>query len=308
MDENKKDDLFEANEQENDSESELERAARDREAAKDAARERQRREDEYGYSDMKETYEPDIHDVSGPPVPKLNLGKILKYVAIGLVLLVYMLIFVRIYYQNDTGLKSTSALIANSQTVKAYNSALEKREPFKVYSHPLSSHYSVLSVDENGNPVETTNIVYDNYSQSKEFYGMLQVSNFLYYETSEQVVITVRYNREAVKTLKSLYKTDTLPSEPFFFTLDDGKSFYDSYSYTCDSRFTYTYRRLIFNGVSLDDIEKLSLNVYYSDDVSQSAPLDFFLIYHKSTPLTEVTKGKEALSGVSKDIVNISKD
>ncbi len=272
--------------------NELESAAKEHESSKEAARIKEERENEHRYSETHESYTPD-EDKEIPDyyaAPKISIGKILKYVVIGLVILIYGLIFYRMYLQNNSGVEIVSQLIANSETVKAYNNCLDEGESFDVFYQEFTSYSKVLETDENKRPTKTTNIIHHEYSQSKTYYGMFSISNFLYYEDSNQVVITLRYNRNAVKTLKEEYKVSSLPSEPFFFTLDDGKKFYDSYYYLQDKKFTYNYRRLIFDGVTLDDISKLSLNIYYIADCDDyTDTLESMQIYDSNIPMKKVS-------------------
>ena len=260
-------------------------------AAKEAARIKEERELEGGYSTTHESYVPDtekeIPDYYASP--KVSIRKILKYVVIGLVIAVYALIFYRIYLQNNSGVKIVNQLISNTETVKAFRDTYEKGESFDVYSQNLTSYTLVLETDADKKPTKTTNIIYNEYSQSKNYYGTFYVTGFLYYEDSEQVVITLRYNRSALNALKEDYKLSDIPSEPFFFTLDDGKQFYDEYEYVSDKKFTYYYRRIIFNSVSLEDIKSLSLNIYYvGDSEDYYAPLDYIPIYDSRVPLEKV--------------------
>ena len=273
-----------------------------------AAKSREERNKSGEYSDMKETYTPDIHELPDyDKPPKLSLGKILKYIVIGLVVLVYALLMMRVYLNNDTGVALNKKLIANDKTVEAYNNALNGGDgEFTVWAQSMGSYTMTLTTDKNGRPDETRRVSHSKYSESKEFRGMIMVSNFLYYEDAHQVVITVRFNRASIEALKEVTKLESVFAEPYLYALTDGKKLYTDYDYVTYKRFTYNYRRIIFNDVDLKDVSQLSLNVYcnYGTGTELSNPLDIIDAYDKNIPMKEKKYKNDTFTAKTNGIVD----
>ena len=83
---------------------------------------------------------------------------------------------------------------------------------------------------------------------------------------------------------------------------DDTGNLYATYEYISDSVFVYSFRRLVFDGVSLNDCNALKLEVYYSGYVnyeSSSAPLNIVTVYTKEQGLVPYTPKKGELSATA---------
>ena len=140
----------------------------------------------------------------------------------------------------------------------------------------------------------------DNLSKDGKF-----MASYVYYvkETGE-FQITLRYNNSTLKKLAADYSLDSLPeNEPFVFTLtDQNGKVYTEYEYSVDKKNLYNYRKLIFKGIDMapltvkpadpdrgdDEINrekeekakvKLTLKVFYADDVLFSAPYSELTVF-----------------------------
>ncbi len=199
---------------------------------------------------------------------KSKIGKILRLAALSLAVLVYGLIFFRIFIKSDP--ESAKMFLWTDTAVQAYK---DSSDTFGAYTQKLSTYQRQTGTDENGIP-EYTTVSYNDITSD----GSFHVSNMIYVSSTKELTVTVRYNRTAVDALKSAYNLDSLPSgELFFFALEgvgaDGSEYAYEYRYTSSARFTYEYRRLVFSNVVLPDDGVVYLNVYYVDDVTLSSPL-----------------------------------
>ncbi len=97
--------------------------------------------------------------------------------------------------------------------------------------------------------------------------GMFSVSMITYCEEISQLQVTVRYNNRVLNYLEEKYPGAKEADEPYRFVLrDDKDKLYTSYSYSSAGRFGYTYRHIIFDGVTLTDVSAIYLDVHYSGD------------------------------------------
>ncbi len=134
--------------------------------------------------------------------------------------------------------KSMKEMIWTESTVSAYEQA---GEAFKV-EHILCS---------------------DSFSDD----GMFSVSQITYCETAKQLQVTLRYNDRSMAYLLEDYPEADKAPETYRFTLRDDKDVrYTSYLYSSDAKNGYTYRHLIFDGVTLTNVSAVYLDVYYSGD------------------------------------------
>lgn len=203
----------------------------------------------------------------GSHKPKSRVGKILRWAGLAIVLLVYVLLFFRIYIKGNP--KSASEFLWTPEAVAAYK--LEG-ENFVVKTQKIESYNKILGYDENNVPI-VERVIYNDITGD----GSFQISELMYVPSTKEVQVTLRFNRSSLDKLKDEYKLSERPDgEIFFFALDslDG-NYYTDYSYTASKRFTYEYRRLVFKNVDLDAAELMYLNIYYIDDVRLASPLTF---------------------------------
>lgn len=199
--------------------------------------------------------------------PKSKVGKILRWIGIALILLVYGLLMFRIFIKGDP--KSAGKFIWTSDTVAAYQ---QNTSSFTAKTQEIQSFsFATGEKDEQGNDKYESR-TYNNITSG----GSFQISNLIYVPETGELQITVRFNRASVEKVQELYNLPEKPDgEIYFFALSDGDKYYTDYSYVATKRFTYQYRRLVFSGVDLTDTETLDLNIYYIDNVSLGTPLVF---------------------------------
>ena len=176
-----------------------------------------------------------------------SVGKLLKYIAYALIVLVYALLFFRIFISNDTSL--AKSFVWTEKSVAAY----DEKGGISVYSQELKGY---TLYDENGEVSETVS-----YSELSED-GLFKISNFMYVKDTREVIITLRYNDTCEKTYSEKYSLDPNSTELFVFELRGGEKTYSDYVYLTDERFVYHYRRLVFSDVDIENAKLLSLVGY----------------------------------------------
>lgn len=203
----------------------------------------------------------------GEQKPKSPVGKIIKWVGLALVVLVYGLIFFRIFIKENPS--DAGAFIWTKDTVAAYQ---KDSAGFSVKSQKIQSYNKVLGKDDNGAPI-AQRVIYNDITSD----GCFKISDLIYVPASGELQVTLRFNREALKKLKERYALSEDPTgEIFFFALEGvGEDYITDYSYTVSKRFTYEYRRLVFRNVDLSSADLVYLNIYYIEDVHLDQPLTF---------------------------------
>ncbi len=103
----------------------------------------------------------------------------------------------------------------------------------------------------------------DSFSQD----NMFSVDQITYCESAKQLQVTLRYNDRSMSYLLKDYPDADKAEETYRFLLRDDKDVrYTEYLYSSDKKSGYTYRHLIFDGVTLTDVSAMYLDVYYSGD------------------------------------------
>jgi len=104
--------------------------------------------------------------------------------------------------------------------------------------------------------------------------GMFSVYTIIYIPELQQIQFTVRYNNRTLNYLEQDYPdAKDQAGELYRFLLrDDHGTKYTEYSYTQDEKMGYTYRRLIFSGVSFTDVSAMYVDVYYAGDFDIENP------------------------------------
>lgn len=100
--------------------------------------------------------------------------------------------------------------------------------------------------------------------------SMFSVDMITYAPSIGQLQFTVRYNNRVERYLENDYPGATAAvgdGETYVFVLKDNLgNVYTDYTYTKDSRSGYTYRHLIFDNVSVEDVTEITVHVYYIGD------------------------------------------
>lgn len=218
----------------------------------------------------------DEQEYGYPEQPGITPGKvikfILKFIAIGLIVLVYALLFWRIY---------------TSKTPKNIKKFLFTQDAFDVCS---SSPDSVSFWTRGDGTVWSFTP-----DRPEDSDGSFTAEGILYADGLSILEMTIRYNNSTVKYLTEDYRLDEKPQgEPFIFILEDNAgNTYSDYVYAPFARSLYNYRRLIFKNVDLTDVTSLRLNVYYVGDVSLSSPYRYLDVYSTAQPISAFPeKGK----------------
>lgn len=101
--------------------------------------------------------------------------------------------------------------------------------------------------------------------------NMYSINQITYTDGIGQLQATVRYNERALKYVMQDKGLESLPdSEIFVFKLRDNFGrVYTDYSYTVAARSGYGYRHVIFDGVDMEDVTQLTLEIYYIGDVGE---------------------------------------
>lgn len=110
---------------------------------------------------------------------------------------------------------------------------------------------------------------------------MFAISNIYHTPASSQIQVSVRYNNRSLNYLKEDYPNKALPEgEIYVFVLRDnfGKT-YSDYSYTKFDKSSYTYRKLIFDSVDMEDVSALYLDIYYIGDVRSDSERGTLNVY-----------------------------
>ncbi|MBE6608098.1 MAG: hypothetical protein E7633_06055 [Ruminococcaceae bacterium] len=217
---------------------------------------------------------------------RFTFGKLLKYIVIALIVLVYVLMFFRIGISNDT--KLAKSFIWTEASVSAYNDKGITVLSQELETYPLT--------DEDGNVLEM--VTFDELSSD----GYFKVSNFMYVKETKEVIITLRYNDTCEELYSEKYNVDTSSGELFVFTLTGGANRYTEYTYVTDSRFTYHYRRLIFTGVELSELGTMSIQAYCVGNLDYESPACDMTIYDSHIPTKKVDLDDYLPAKVNPDI------
>ena len=124
--------------------------------------------------------------------------------------------------------------------------------------------------------------------------SMFSVSMITYAPQIKQLQVTLRYNNRALKYLKNEYpEAGSGDGEIYTFALRDNNGVrYSAYSYTKAEKTGYTYRRLIFENVSLTDVSEMKLLVFYSGQESKENPRHTLYVYRYDFAKNDYDHGK----------------
>ena len=133
--------------------------------------------------------------------------------------------------------------------------------------------------------------------------GYYSLSDAAFCPGAGEVQFVFRYNtRSTVNALKDAYRLDKLPDgELFIFILhDDCGNTYTSYRYASASRTMNEFRRVIFDGVSFENVHAFTVDIYYRLDVSDESPMGAtFTLWNEKLPFDESRPAKVKPSTLS---------
>ena len=168
-----------------------------------------------------------------------TIGRILKYTVFALILFVYVFLMFRMCGVSDS--KTMSEFIWNEESVTAYN------------NNPGSFKITIVNKKDSALTSD----------------GKFAVSN-IHITGTGQIQFTIRYNNSTVKQIIKDYKLETEPvGEPFIYILTNtntGETF-RSYQYVAEKKLIYNYRKIIFDGIDLNE-KNYCVDIYYCADVN----------------------------------------
>lgn len=181
---------------------------------------------------------------------------VLKFIGFSLVLFIYLFFFLRICSSGDTQI--AKRLIWTETMIAAYQNDPDN---FSVYELEVPSY-----ITEN---------------------GYFAASNVRYVEATGGIQVTIRYNNSTLNALQTELKIEEITSsEPFVFALKDNNgNIYTDYQYLTDEKWMYNYRRLVFEGVKMQDVSSLTVHIYFRDgfDYDYDAKSNAIDIYQEPT-------------------------
>ena len=263
----------------------------------DAIRHRAEQRDEYKEPQKEETKHEE-KDLSYVDENKITVGLIVKYIAIALIILIFAILIYRIASQkkmyNEDFIWTNEALSVYKETGK-----------LTVWVQEMSSYRVTTKFDEEYNPIDSIEFVYAPYSnpnpnlKNEDFEGSFMIGYPMYIEETKQLIVTFRVNRTAKKALMEHYSLDYEPTgDVYRFLLSDGKNAYTDYEYITFSKNSYYYYRLVFNGVTYDNltgykdinqsqITELDLSVFFKYKFNENSPIVTMTVANSYCPIEE---------------------
>jgi hypothetical protein len=121
----------------------------------------------------------------------------------------------------------------------------------------------------------------------------MRVTNIRYAPEAGQFQVTLRWNQNAEEDVLDSYDQEALPKGEifYFFLTDDKGNTYGDVSYIKGSRYIYTFRRLLFDGIDFSKINELYLNIYYTGYPS-AEPYEQMIVYDKYIESAEINVKK----------------
>jgi hypothetical protein len=185
------------------------------------------------------------------PVKGFTVGKLLKYLLIAVILLVYGIFMLRICTMGNP--TTMDQYVWTESTVQLYKTYQDKFAVEKVNEETLS--YQYITTD-----------------------GKFAINSIFVTETGNgkaQVQFTIRYNNSTLEALRKDYNLIENPTgEPFVYILNDiNGNIYRKYQFTTDTKSVYNYRHIIFedvdiSGMDYTDLFYINLDIYYIEDVN----------------------------------------
>ena len=176
-----------------------------------------------------------------------RFGKILRYVLFALLCLVLGIILVRVIISSDESMLKT---ITPTDEAKAAFAALPEGEAFAV-THGVPYQVSQKIHDKVGYEIPWR----EGEEDREERDGYFTAYGFVYIPSAKQLQVVVRYNNAILRN------PGTAQGDDFRFTLwcEETDTEIAASSVETAAKWMYQYRRLVFDGVELNDHETLWL-------------------------------------------------
>ena len=162
------------------------------------------------------------YDIEEPKKRGFTVGKLLKWAAVALIAVVYIILIARCTMYGDD--KIVSKILTNDATLEAY------------HADPAGFTVEQYGMNNPWIPVEDGR--------------MVEFNNLYHIPAASQLQVSVKYNTDIAPYLGE----DGLPFR-FHLTDDDG-NVYDRYFFEQKRKFAYNYIRLCFESITLEDSEK----------------------------------------------------
>jgi len=234
-------------------------------------------------------YYPDDEEVKAKG---FSIGKLFKYVGVAIVIAVWVLLLLRIWLSEDTSF--SKSYMWTQASIQAYK---DDPENFEIKSYDLHSYN--ISIEKPDGTFESERFVRNNITED----GYFQITNMMYTPATKELQFTVRYTSSSVDYLKTYYNLAEKPDGiPYHFMVYEDDRYFDDYTYTTDTRFVYTYCRLVFRGIDINEFDFLYLGVFYENLADFDYPYSSLLIYDSYLDMKKYNVGKALPAELSDDI------
>lgn len=198
-------------------------------------------------------------------------------IGMGIFAVLAILLF-RIYSIQEPDMASKH--LWNQKGIDAYNKSVD----FKVYEQKMSGYIWTDPETGSTKPIER-----DSFNEDET----MRVTNIRYCPEAGQLQVTLRWNQNAEEDVLDSYDQEALPKGEifYFFLTDDKGNTYGDVSYIKGSKYVYTFRRLLFDGIDFSNVNELYLNIYYAGYPS-AEPYEQMIVYDKYIESTEINVKK----------------
>lgn len=128
-------------------------------------------------------------------------------------------------------------------------------------------------------------IIKKNYSEKGRFF----INDIMYLKSADQIQFTVSYNKSTLQYLAEEKELSEVPDENSFvyaLVVNNKERIYDSYGYASDISQLHHYKRLVFDEIDMNNVETITLYIYYSEDCSyESEPYATITFYSEYTEI-----------------------
>lgn len=191
-------------------------------------------------------------------------GKLFKYTILSVSFLIFAFFIFRLAFSGTP--KELRRIVWTPQAIEAYRSSPETFEAIE--------------------QEQETYITND---------GKFWILDVVYLPEAKQLQMVIKYNDSTLKYLKEALGTETLPEEPFVYSLlDNNGARYETHTQETGRRLNYNYRLLAFENIDLTDISVMYVDIYYTDAVDyEKAPYSSLMTWNRALPTVKRNVRKE---------------
>ena len=186
---------------------------------------------------------------------KITVKNIFKLLISLIIITVYVLLLGRMYLASDRGI-------------------MAKYSPTDIYFDNCNDNTVIYTQNLNYTMDET---------------GYYRVSNLAFIPEIGELQINVRYNDSTLDKLAELYPEFEYNGEPFVYELvDNNNNVYKLNGYITKTNLIYNFRKLLFENIDFNTIERLYLDVKLADGDDSDSEMDVrFTIYNSADQTVE---------------------